>query len=74
MKGMQTTENKPNKCKSAHICKFRCRRLHLVVISDKPRLLLTDSYNITVKNRCFLPFCVVISYSICIFLFNICLS
>ena len=71
MKGMQTTENKPNKCKSAHICKFRCRRLHLVVISDKPRLLLYDSDNISVKNRCFLPFSDVISNYICNFVSKI---
>ena len=71
MKGMQTTENKPNKCKSAHICKFRCRRLHLVVISDKPRALLTDSYKISVKNRCFLPFSDVISNYICNFVSKI---
>ena len=71
MKGMQTTENKPNKCKSAHICKFRCRRLYFVAVSDKPRALLTDSYKISVKNRCFLPFSDVISNYICNFVSKI---
>ena len=68
MKGMQTTENKPNKCKSAHICKFRCRRLHLVVISDKPRLFLYDSDKISVKYHRFLWTLGAISNYICNFM------